>query len=146
MKNLLSAATVALAVALLSACSQSTLTEQASTPAASPSPSAVAVASPPATPKPKPSPSPVAVKLPSHKVVHTPLAGDSNTVRVTASAQLTREECELLIEKYKPLAKLGGQVVVEKPNPNSPWNGKILPFCVNNMDGASTSFNDFYFQ
>jgi hypothetical protein len=85
--------------------------------------------------------------LPAHTVSQSPLSGNSNRVQVTSNdPQLTREQCSDLARNYAPSARPGGQVVVQKPNPNPPWNGKMLPFCVDNMEGEGLTFNDVYFQ
>jgi hypothetical protein len=92
------------------------------------------------------SPSPSVVALPPHRVSETPL-GNGKRIQVdTNNPQLTHDECSRLAANYSPTAGQGGQIVIQKPNPDAPWNGKLLPFCVDNLDGKGVFFNDFYFQ
>lgn len=65
----------------------------------------------------------------------------------TNDANLSREACMALVEEYMEAAGgPDGKIVVQKPNPQSPWNGKRAPYCENNMDGLGTYFNDAYFD
>lgn len=56
---------------------------------------------------------------------------------------LTKAECSTLINKYLEQAGPNGQVGIHKPAPK--LRNKLVPFCVNNLDGAGTFFNDYYF-
>lgn len=65
----------------------------------------------------------------------------------TNDADLSREGCMALVDYYLEAAGgPDGKVVVQKPNPKSPWNGKRAPYCENNLDGVGTYFNDAYFD
>lgn len=95
---------------------------------------------------PSPTPSSAVSTLPPHQMSETSL-GNGKRIQIDAkNPQLSHDECSRLAEKYATAAGQGGQVVVQKPNPSAPWNGKLLPFCIDNLDGKGVSFNDFYFQ
>lgn len=90
---------------------------------------------------------PTPINLPAHTIKEAVLAPGSNRVEIASSdPQLSRSDCEALVNNYLDRAGKAGQVSVQKPNPKPPWNGKMLPFCVNNLDGKGTSFNDSFFQ
>ncbi len=82
--------------------------------------------------------------LPAHTIAsRVSLGNNSERIQIDSSdPQLSREDCSKIANKYQPSA---GQVSVHKPNPKPPYNGKMLPFCVNNVDGKGVSFNDYFF-
>lgn len=83
--------------------------------------------------------------LPAHTASQAPL-GNAKRVEVDATdPALTRDDCVRLATYYAPYAAGGGgQVVVQKPNPSAPWNGRLMPFCVDNMDGSSMVWGDSF--
>lgn len=93
----------------------------------------------------QPSQTPSTATLPPHTVSRSDLAGGSRIQLDTNNASLNHDECSALIEAYIQEAGAKGQVVVQKPGSQKTWKGALLPFCVNNLDGKGTAFNDFYF-
>lgn len=129
--------TLMIPVIVLSACGESTSQRVENT-------SPTAVASP--SNAPSPTQSPEATALPPHTISESSL-GSGKRIQVDSNdPQLSRDDCLKLANNYAPSAGQGGQVFVQKPNPKSPYNGKLLPFCVDNLDGQGVTFNDFYFQ
>lgn len=94
----------------------------------------------------EPSQTPSAATLPPHTVSKSDLAGGSRIQIDTNNPNLNHDECSALIEAYINEAGAKGQVVVQKPGSQTTWKGALLPFCVNNIDGKGTAFNDYYFQ
>ena len=86
--------------------------------------------------------------LPPHTVSQSSLGGgDRKRIQVDANnSQLTHDECSNLASRYSPYAGSGGQVVVQKPSVSPPWNGKLMPFCLDNMEGEGITFSDFNFR
>ena len=82
--------------------------------------------------------------LPAHRLREQDVF-DSKRVQLDAKDDISRDECRALAAHYLDAAGANGKVVVQKPNPKSPWNGKRAPYCANNLDGAGTFFNDEYF-
>ena len=84
-------------------------------------------------------------ELPQHTIEsNTSLAPkDGRRIEIhVRNANLTKDECRLLINAYKNNAGSRGQVSVRKPNKN----GEYLPWCVDNMDEKGITFNDFHFE
>jgi len=82
--------------------------------------------------------------LPAHRLREQDVF-DSKRVQLDAKNDISRDECRALAAHYLDAAGANGKVVVQKPNPKSPWNGKRAPYCANNLDGQGTFFNDEYF-
>ncbi len=85
--------------------------------------------------------------LPEHRVVSNTDISTANMKRRrieihVRNPNLTKDECRALINAYKNEAGPEGQVSVRKPDNE----GQLLPWCVDNMDGRSIIFNDFYFD
>ena len=83
--------------------------------------------------------------LPAHRLREQDVF-DSKRVQLDAKDDISRDECRALAAHYLDAAGANGKVVVQKPNPQSPWNGKRAPYCANNLDGQGTFFNDEYFD
>ncbi len=83
--------------------------------------------------------------LPAHRLREQDVF-DSKRVQLDAKDNISRDECRAIAAHYLDAAGANGKVVVQKPNPRSPWNGKRAPFCANNLDGQGTFFNDEYFD
>ena len=83
--------------------------------------------------------------LPAHRLREQDVF-DSKRVQLDAKDDISRDECRALAAHYLDAAGANGKVVVQKPNPKSPWNGKRAPYCANNLDGQGTFFNDEYFD
>jgi hypothetical protein len=96
--------------------------------------------------KPLISPSKVLPNLavPPHRVSTEVMADGSRIVIETDDAMISRDQCKALVKTY--LAKAGGkgQIVVYKPNPKPPWNGRVLAFCFDDLDNKGTVINGFY--
>lgn len=84
--------------------------------------------------------------LPTHNVTESVLP-KGKRIQVDTYGKLSEAECEQLIQHYLSEAGEGGQVVVMKPATAPPQvKGTLQPFCVNNLDGSPTSFNDPLFR
>jgi len=82
--------------------------------------------------------------LPDHTVEKSSLGGNATRVQVnTNDAALSKEDCEKLITEYRDDAGEGGQVSVHKPS--AALQNTLQPFCVDNMEGEGTFFNEFFF-
>jgi hypothetical protein len=83
--------------------------------------------------------------LPAHEVASdtslAPKDGRRIEIHVT-NPDLTKAECEALIEAYRGDAGPEGQVSVHKPDKR----GDLQPWGVDNMDDQGVTFNDFFFQ
>jgi hypothetical protein len=83
--------------------------------------------------------------LPLHQVVTSSLGSKGNRIQINvADVNLSQTQCQLLIDKYTSQALPNGQVSVHKPSLS--LQGELLPWCVNNLDGKGTFFNDYFFQ
>ena len=83
--------------------------------------------------------------LPPHTATKTPLGRASRVEVNSTDPNLTRDDCVALSTHYSPYAAGGGgQVVIQKPNPNPPWNGMLIPFCVDNMGSEGVVFSDSF--
>ncbi len=82
--------------------------------------------------------------FPAHRVSTEPMVDGSRVIIETEDPSISREQCIALVQTY--LAKAGGkgQVVVYKPNPKPPWNGRVLAFCFNDLNEKGTIINSFY--
>jgi hypothetical protein len=87
-----------------------------------------------------------AAGLPPHTIDVTTLPNGKRIEVTTTNPNLTAAECTKIIEAYKSYALPVGQVNVQKPNPKPPYNGELLPYCVDNLDGKGIVFNDFFFK
>lgn len=82
------------------------------------------------------------VPLPSHSVEETSLNNRGYRIQVTVTHDITKAECEALIDKYRDRAgPPDGQVSVHKPNK---FNGDPAPWCVDNFEGE-ISYNEGLF-
>lgn len=82
-----------------------------------------------------------AVEVPAHIVAsNTSLAPkDGRRVEIHSdNSELTRAECEILINQYINVAGPEGQVSVRKPDPQN----IMTPWCVENFDGKGIFFTD----
>jgi hypothetical protein len=86
------------------------------------------------------------IDLRAHTVSESPLANGKRIQVDSDDPQLSKSDCLRLSEKYLLSAGKAGKIVVQKPNPKPPWNGKTLPFCINNLDGKGVVFDDLYFR
>lgn len=85
-----------------------------------------------------------APKLPEHAVEKTSLAPrQGQRVQVNVGADISRAECEELINNYRSDGAPDGQVGVHKPS--SKLGGRLLPWCVENFEGDGITFNDSLF-
>jgi len=86
------------------------------------------------------------MELPKHTIIENtslaPKDGRRIIIRVY-DANLTKDQCRDLINKYRINAGSEGQVTVNKPS--AKLMGEILPWCVDNMDGKGIFFNDDLF-
>jgi hypothetical protein len=137
--------------------------------AASASPTATSLDAPAATTSPKPSPSSKTTPQPSasvvkplkspseilgavksksvspgHRVSTEPMTNGSRIIIETEDPNISRDQCMALVKTYMAKAGGKGQIVVYKPNPKPPWNGRVLAFCFNDLDDKGTVMNDFY--
>lgn len=83
--------------------------------------------------------------LPPHRLREQEIF-DGKRLQIDTDQDISRDECSALAAQYLDAAGIDGQVVVQKPNPKSPWNGKNAPYCANNLDAVGTFFNDEYFD
>lgn len=83
--------------------------------------------------------------LPAHRLREQDVF-DSKRIQLDAQDDISRDECRAIAAHYLDAAGVNGKVVVQKPNPKSPWNGKRAPYCADNLDGQGTFFNDEYFD
>ncbi len=81
---------------------------------------------------------------PSHRVISEPMVNGSRIVIETDDPNVSREQCKALVKTYMARAKGTGEIVVYKPNPKPPWNGRVLAFCFNKLDEKGTVVNDFW--
>jgi len=85
--------------------------------------------------------------LPPHQVASNtslaPKKGRRIEIHVRDS-NLTKEQCKALIANYRSQAAPDGQVSVHKPS--TLLGGELLPWCVENFDGRSVTFNDTLFR
>lgn len=79
--------------------------------------------------------------LPSHSFEETSLNDRGNRIQVIVTHDITKAECEALIDKYRDKAEPAGQVSVHKPNK---FNGEPAPWCVDNFEG-DISYNEGFF-
>jgi hypothetical protein len=56
---------------------------------------------------------------------------------------ISRADCEALIDEYRSIAGPTGQVAVRKPSPK--LEGQVLPWCVENKDEQGIFYNDDFF-
>jgi hypothetical protein len=109
---------------------------------ASPTPTSTAKA---AAAKQLTSPSQVLGKSqPAHRVSMEAMANGSRVIIETEDPAISRDQCLSLVKTYLSKAGGKGQIVVYKPNPKPPWNGRVLAFCFNDLDDKGTVMNDFY--
>ncbi|WP_019498393.1 hypothetical protein [Pseudanabaena sp. PCC 6802] len=95
--------------------------------------------------KPIPTISTPTAALPPHQVIPSSLGSKGNRIQINvADANLTQTQCQLLVDAYINRALPNGQVSVHKPS--SSFQGKLLPWCVNNLDGKGTFFNNDFSQ
>jgi hypothetical protein len=118
-------------------------------PSAAVSPSPTISAAPTTTPPPLSSPSKVLpnktkTAFPTHRVSTEPMASGSRVIIETEDPSISREQCMALVQTYISKAGGKGQVVVYKPNPKPPWNGRVLAFCFNDLNEKGTIINSFY--
>jgi hypothetical protein len=81
---------------------------------------------------------------PAHRVTTEPMAEGSRIIIETEDPAISRDQCLSLVKTYMSKAGGKGQIVVYKPNPKPPWNGRVLAFCFNDLDQKGTVMNDFY--
>jgi len=81
--------------------------------------------------------------LPDHTVDRQPLYDNNARVTVRVRNDISRAECERLIDEYRSIAGPTGQVAVRKPS--AKLEGQILPWCVDNQDGRGITFNTDWF-
>ncbi len=83
---------------------------------------------------------------PQHRVSSEPIVNTSASriVIETDDPNISREQCKALVQTYKGKAAGKGQIIVYKPYPQSPWNGRVLAFCFNDLDPKGTVINNFY--
>ncbi|MBT9138485.1 MAG: hypothetical protein DDT31_01050 [Syntrophomonadaceae bacterium] len=98
--------------------------------------------------KPTPTSSQVQVvkALPRHIVVDNSTLPNGRRIQVNSSdPNLSSSACLELLSNYSEMAAPNGQVSVHKPNMANPWNGKVLPYCVNNFDKDGAFINTTFF-
>lgn len=84
------------------------------------------------------------VDLPEHSVDITPLEPRRGArVEIKVSSDISREQCEHLIKRYRQSGAPDGQVSVHKPS--EILEGAVVPWCVENFDGAGIRWNDNMF-
>lgn len=81
--------------------------------------------------------------LPDHTVTREPLYDNNARVTVKVRSDISRAECEALIDEYRSIAGPTGQVAVRKPS--SKLEGRMLAWCVENQDEPGVFFNDHFF-
>jgi len=85
-----------------------------------------------------------APELPEHTVEETSLAPrQGQRVQVNVSADISRAECEQLINRYRSDGAPDGQVGVNKPS--AKLGGSLAPWCIENFEGDGITFNDSLF-
>lgn len=85
-------------------------------------------------------------ELPPHVVADNSSLAPKNGRRIqldSINADLTREQCIMLIDGYRKKAGPEGQVGVHKPS--KLLEGTMVPWCVENFDGRGVFFNDHMF-
>lgn len=81
--------------------------------------------------------------LPDHTVDRQPLYDNNARVTVRVPSDISRAECEVLIDEYRSIAGPTGQVAVRKPS--AKLEGQVLPWCVENQDKPGIFYNDDFF-
>lgn len=81
--------------------------------------------------------------LPEHTVDREALYENNAQVFVQVTTDISQTECEALIDEYRSIAGPNGQVAVRKPSPE--LKGQVVPWCVDNQDGAGVFLNDALF-
>ena len=81
--------------------------------------------------------------LPDHSVDREPLYDNNARVTVRVRGDISRAECEALIDEYRSIAGPTGQVAVRKPSPK--LEDRMLPWCVENKDEPGIFYNDHSF-
>jgi hypothetical protein len=81
---------------------------------------------------------------PEHRVSIEPMTNGSRVVIETTDPNISSEQCKALVKTYMAKAKGTGEIVVYKPNPKPPWNGRVLAFCFNKLDEKGTVLNNFW--
>gem|GEM_PF-6153312 len=77
--------------------------------------------------------------LPDHSVDRQPLYDNNARVTVRVRTDISRDECEALIDEYRTIAGPTGQVAVRKPS--AKLEGQVLPWCVENQDEPGVRYN-----
>ncbi len=83
--------------------------------------------------------------LPQHSVSTDslePRAGER--VQIDVTKDISKEQCEALLDRYREKAEPGGQVSVRKPSDK--LGGQSLPWCVDNLEGEGVTYNDMFFE
>ena len=82
--------------------------------------------------------------VPNHRVSSETMANGSRIVIETTDPNISAEQCRALVKTYMSKAKGRGEIIVYKPNPKPPWKGRVLAFCVNELDEKGTVIKDFW--
>jgi hypothetical protein len=81
---------------------------------------------------------------PAHRVIVEPMTNGSRVVIETTDPNISSEQCKALVKTYMAKANGKGEIIVYKPNPKPPWKGRVLAFCVNELDDKGTVMKDFW--
>ncbi len=81
---------------------------------------------------------------PEHRVSIEPMTNGSRVVIEATDPSISSEQCKALVKTYMSKAKGKGEIIVYKPNPKPPWKGRVLAFCINELDEKGTVIKDFW--
>ncbi len=81
---------------------------------------------------------------PEHRVSIEAMTNGSRVVIETTDPNISSEQCKALVKTYMSKAKGKGEIIVYKPNPKPPWKGRVLAFCINELDDKGTVVKDFW--
>jgi hypothetical protein len=81
---------------------------------------------------------------PEHRVSIEPMTNGSRVVIETTDPNISSEQCKALVKTYMSKANGKGEIIVYKPNPKPPWKGRVLAFCVNELNEKGTVMKDFW--